>query len=163
MRPCGSAKQLERRRWKALELLDGGLSLNEVGRRIGCAPISVQRWRDAREKHGDDGLKPKPVPGCPPKLTQKQKNRLVKILLKGAIKNGYNTEIWTTARIAEVIFENFGVSYHRDHIGRLMKSLGWSWQKPKKRALERDDQAIEEWKRKEWPRIKKTPRSWAPT
>ena len=163
MRPYGSAEQLERRRWKAMELLEEGLSLNEVGRRLGCAPISVKRWRDDYSKHGEEGLKSKPVPGCPPKLAKKQKNRLVKILLKGAIENGYRTDIWTTSRIADIIYKKFDVIYHRDHIGRLMKSLGWSWQKPQKRALERDEEAIEKWKREKWPRIKKTRRNWAPT
>jgi len=159
MRPYGSAKQLERRRRKAMKLLEEGLSLNEVGRRIGAAPISVKRWRDAWVKKGEDALAPKPVPGRPCKLTQRQKKRLVKILLKGAIKNGYSTDLWTTARLAEVIEEKFGIRYHRDHIGRLMKSLGWSRQKPTKRALERDEEAIKKWKRYKWPRVKKTLRT----
>jgi transposase len=145
-----------------MELLEEGLSLHEVGRRLGCAPISVKRWRDEHIKHGEKGLKSKPVPGRPPKLTKKQKSRLTKILLKGAINSGYNTDIWTTSRIADIIYKKFDVIYHRDHIGRLMKSLGWSWQKPQKRALERDEEAIENWKREKWPQIKKTPRTWAP-
>lgn len=162
MRPFGSPKQLERRRRKAMELLDAGLSLNEVGRKIGCNPSSVMRWRNERNRHGEPGLKPKPVPGRPAKLTKQQKKRLVSLLLKGAMANGYKTELWTTARISEVIELHFGITYHRDHIGRLMASLGWSHQKPEKRALQRDEKAIEEWKRKEWPRIKKTLRGWAP-
>lgn len=163
MRPCGSAKQLEKRRHKAMELVDEGLSFNQAAQRIGCAPSSVMRWWKARKKRGDKGLAPKEVPGRPPKLTAKQKKRLITILLKGALAYGYSTDIWTTARIACVIEENFGVEYHRDHIGRLMKSLGWSWQKPKKRALERDEARIEKWKREHWPRVKKTPKTWAPT
>jgi len=163
MRPYGSAKQLERRRRKAMKLLEEGFSMNEVGRRIGAAPISVKRWRDQRDKNGDQALAPKPVPGRPPKLDPRQKKKLLKILLKGAIRNGYRTELWTTARIVEIIEANFGVKYHRDHIGRLMKSLGWSWQKPERRALERDEEKIEKWKREDWPRIKKTPSGWAPT
>jgi len=163
MRPYGSAKQLEKRRLKAMELLDSGLSLNEVGRRLNCAPISVKRWREARDERGEAGLKPIPVPGRPAKLTPRQKQRLAKILIQGAIKSGYRTDLWTTARIAEIISDRFGVQYHRDHIGRLLKSLGFSWQKPQKRALERDEAAIEKWKREQWPRIKKTPKSWAPT
>jgi transposase len=155
MRPFGSPKQLEKRRHKAMNLVDRGLSLNEVARRIGCNASSVMRWRDERRKHGDEGLKPKPAPGRPTKLTTRQKRRLVSLLLKGALANGYHTELWTTARIAELIERTFGVSYHRDHIGRLMAGLGWSYQKPEKRALERDEEAIEEWKRREWPRIKK--------
>jgi transposase len=146
-----------------MELLDEGLSLNETGRRLGCAPISVKRWRDARAEGGEAALKPQAVPGRPAKLTARQHQRLLKILLKGAIKNGYRTDLWTTARISEVIQKNFGVSYHRDHIGRLMASLGWSCQKPSKRALERDEERIEKWKREDWPRVKKTPRTWAPT
>ena len=163
MRPYGSAKKLEKRRRKAMELLDGGLSLNEAGRRVGAAPISVKRWRDERKRKGDKALAPKPVPGRPAKLTQRQKKKLLKILAKGAIANGYRTDLWTTARIVEVIEGNFGVRYHRDHIGRFMKSLGWTWQKPERRALERNERAIEKWKNEQWPRIKKTPRTWAPT
>ncbi|MCZ7582638.1 MAG: winged helix-turn-helix domain-containing protein, partial [Deltaproteobacteria bacterium] len=66
-------------------------------------------------------------------------------------------------RIADLIEKRFGVSYHRDHIGRLMASLGWSHQKPDRRAKERDNAAIERWTREEWPRVKKTPKIWAPT
>ncbi len=77
--------------------------------------------------------------------------------------HGYATQLWTTARIAEVIWKKFRVRYHRDHIGRLMHGLGWSHQKPQKRALERDEQQIRRFLRKDWPRVKKTPRGWVPT
>jgi transposase len=87
----------------------------------------------------------------------------VKLLLKGPMAHGYRTNLWTTARIAELIEREFGVSYHRDHIGRLMHSLKWSHQKPERRALERDEEAIERWKQQGWPRVKKTPNGWAPT
>lgn len=162
MRPHGSPRSLEQRRRRALRLLDQRLSLNEVARRIGCHASSVMRWRDARERYGDEGVKAKPACGRPPKLKSGERKRLVSLLRKGAMANGYRTDLWTTARIAEVIEENFGVPYHRDHIGRLMASLGWTYQKPEKRALQRDEDAIEKWKRKEWPRVKKTPRGWVP-
>lgn len=162
MRPFGSPKQLEKRRRKAMELLDTGLSLNAVARKIGCNASSVMRWRNKRKKHGVQGLNPKPVPGRPSKLSMHQKERLISLLLKGAISNGYRTELWTTARISELIKHNFGITYHRDHVGRLMASLQWSYQKPEKRALQRNEQAIQEWKRKEWPRIKKTLQGWVP-
>lgn len=87
----------------------------------------------------------------------------MKLLLQGPIAHGYRTNLWTTARIAVLIKREFGVDYHRDHIGRLMHSLNWSHQKPERRALERDEQAIARWKQKDWPRVKKTPRGWAPT
>jgi transposase len=76
---------------------------------------------------------------------------------------GYPTQLWTTARIAEVIKKRFRVVYDRDHVGRLMHRLGWSHQKPQKRALERDEEKIRRFLREEWPRVKKTPVGWVPT
>jgi len=159
----GSADMLEDRRRRALTLWDKGLSLNEVGRRIQCAASSVLRWLRARRRGGPDALRVRFSPGRPWKLDARQRRRLVKLLVKGAQAHGYRTQLWTTARIAELIRREFGVHYHRDHVGRLMHSLNWSPQKPETRAIERDEEAIERWKRKDWPRVKKTPRGWAPT
>ena len=142
----GSADLLEDRRRRALKLLDGGFSLNEVGRRIGCNPSSVMRWRDARRRGGHKALQVRSSPGRPARLGATERRRLVKLLLKGPIAHGYRTNLWTTARIAEVIEREFGVPYHRDHIGRLMHSLTWSHQKPERRAAERNEEAIERWK-----------------
>ena len=134
MRPFGSAKNLEARRRRAIKLLEEGLSLREIARRVGCNASSVMRWRDAVLKGGENALKPKPTPGRPSKLTDKQKKRLADELLKGPLSNGYRTDIWTTQRIADLIEKMFAVKYHRDHIGRLMRSLGWSCQKPDRRG-----------------------------
>jgi transposase len=163
MRPKGSAEVLEDRRRRALKLLTGGLSLNAVARGLGCAASSVMRWRSAFRRRGPEGLKVRAAPGRPPKLTPGQQRRLLRVLLKGAMANGYRTELWTTARIAEVIERTFGVQYHRDHVGRLMHQLEWSHQKPESRALERDEARIAQWKRRQWPRVKKTLRGWGPT
>lgn len=162
-RPKGSADLLEDRRKRALALLDAGHSLHEVGRRIGCGANSVMRWRNARRRGGEEALRVRFSPGRPWKLDEAQRKRLVRLLLKGAQAYGYRTNLWTTARIAELVRSEFGVEYHRDHVGRLMHSLGWSPQKPERRALERNEDEIARWKQKEWPRIKKTPRGWAPT
>lgn len=159
----GSADLLEDRRRRALALLDAGHSLNEVGRRIGCNASSVMRWRDVRRRGGIEALKVRFSPGRPWKLDQAERKRLLRLLLKGSMAYGYRTNLWTTARIAELVEREFGVRYHRDHIGRLMHSLGWSPQKPERRALERDEKEIARWKQKQWPRIKKTPHGWAPT
>ena len=140
MRPRGSAELLEDRRHRALGLLDEGRSLNEVARLLDCAPSSVMRWRDARDR-----------------------KRLVRLLLQGALNHGYTTELWTTARISRLIWKEFRVRYHRDHVGRLLHGLGWTVQKPERRALERDEERIECWKKQTWPGIKKKPRGWAPT
>jgi transposase len=161
-RPKGSPDLLADRRRRALALLKSGLSLNEVARRIKCVASSVMRWRDAWQRRGADALKVGSSPGRPPKLKPAQHLRLVRLLLRGPLAEDHNTNVWTTARIAEMISREFGVSYHRDHVGRLMHSLSWSHQKPEKRAVERDEEAIERWKRKDWPRVKKTPRGWVP-
>ena len=159
----GSADLLEDRRKRALALLDAGESLNEVGRRIGCNASSVMRWRDARRRGGAKALRVRLSPGRPLKLDRAQRRRLVNLLLQGPMMHGYRTNLWTTARIAELIRNQFGIQYHRDHVGRLLHSLNWSPQKPERRALERDENAIERWQQKDWPRIKKTLRGWVPT
>ena len=163
MRPPGSGKVLEARRRRAMALLAEGLSLSEVGRRIGCDASSVMRWRDAVAAGGEEALRPKPVSGRPPKLDARQKQRLLRYLTQGPLAHGYRTDLWTQSRIAALIEDKFCVRYHRDHVGRLLRDLGWSHQKPERRAVERDEEAIERWKLKEWPRVKKTPRGWAPT
>lgn len=159
----GSADLLEDRRRRGLALWDTGLSLNEVGRRIHGAPSSVLRWLRARRRGGPDALRVRFSPGRPLKLGETQRRRLVRLLLRGARAHGYRTPLWTTARIAEVIGRECGVHYHRDHVGRLMHGLNWSPQKPEARAVERDEEAIERCKRKDWPRVKKTLGGWAPT
>ncbi len=163
MRPKGSAAVLEARRYRALRLLDQGRSLNEVARLLECAPSSVMRWRDAREAGGKAALRVRFSPGRPPKLSARGRRRLVQLLRRGARAHGYTTDLWTTARVARVIFRSFRVRYHRAHVGRLLHSLGWSVQKPERRALERNEERIEHWKRETWLRIKKKPRGWAPT
>ena len=162
MRPVGSAAELERRRHRAVVLVRKGFSLNEAARRIGCEASSVMRWWEAYRRGGKKALKSRPTPGRPPRLTDPQKTRLIRYLLEGAMAHGYRTELWTTLRIAEVIQNKFGVHYHRDHVGRLLHALNWTCQKPEKRAIQRDEAAIEAWKRRDWPRIKKTRRGWVP-
>jgi len=163
MRPKGGAAVLEARRRRALKLLKKGLSLNEVARRLGCAPSSVMRWRDAVERDGAEGLKVRASPGRPLKLSAPERVKLQEVLLAGPLASGYHTDLWTTARVASVVRKRFGVRYHPDHVGRLLHQMGWSAQKPERRALERDEAAIERWKKRDWPRVKKTPRGWEPT
>jgi transposase len=121
------------------------------------------RWRRAWRRGGLKALKPKPAPGRPSKLATKQKAQLIPLLAQGAMAHGYRTELWTTLRIAEVIEHHFGVRYHRNHVGKLLHQLHWSPQKPDGRAIERDEEAIEAWKRNVWPAVKKTPRGSRPT
>ena len=162
-RPHGSPESLEERRKRVTTFLKQKLPLREIARRIGCHASSVLRWRDALKQGGKDALKAKPAPGRPPKLTARQKQRLVRLLTQGAMAQGYRTQLWTTQRIAKLIEEKLGVKYHHNHVGKLLHQMGWSHQKPERRALERNDAAIEKWKQTVWPRVKKTPQGWRPT
>lgn len=158
MRPHGSPAELETRRWRAINLLEGGLSIAAVASRLGCSHSSVILWRDTLRRRGPSGLKAKAIPGRPTKLRSAQIERLPALLLRGALGWGYSTDLWTTGRIAQVIEREFRVRFHRAHVGRLLADLGWSSQKPESRALKRDEGAIERWKRYRWTAIKKESR-----
>lgn len=138
-----------------MDLLKSGLSISGVARRMGCSHSSVILWRDAVRRKGQAALKAKPAPGRPTKLTAKQRERLPALLLRGALAWGYSTDLWTTQRIATVIEREFRIRFHRAHVGRLLADIDWSCQKPERRALERDEAAIERWKRYRWTAIKK--------
>jgi transposase len=112
---------------------------------------------------GSRTLEAKPTPGRPPRLSKTQKRRLVTLLAQGAPRAGYPTEFWTLPRVAEVIRQEFGVRYHPAHVWKVLTALGWSCQKPERRAVERDEAAIARWKREEWPRIKKRRSTWRPS
>lgn len=158
MRPLGSPKQLERRRHRAIRLLKEGFAPVEVARKLGVDRRSVRRWRASHEREGEAGLVAKPASGRPPKLGRRARSRLAKLLLKGASASGYPTDLWTCPRVAQLIRREFRVRYHVDHIGRLLRSLGFTPQKPERRARERDEKVIQRWVKNDWPRIKKTPR-----
>jgi len=155
MRPRGSAVELERRRRRAIRLLHAGNSLSAVARMIGAAVSAVWLWRENWKKKGDQGLAARPTPGRPSRLTPRQRQRLPKILAVGAQRYGFANDLWTARRIATVLEREFAVTYHRAHVTRLLAELGWSYQKPERRALERNDGAIVHWKRYRWAEIKK--------
>lgn len=157
MRPQGSPAELERRRRRAVRLLQAGHTLSAVGRMVGAAVSAVWQWRETFRRKGEKGLAARPAPGRPHKLTPRQVRRLPKLLAVGAQAYGYRNDLWTARRIAEVIQREFGVEYHPAHVTRIMADLNWSCQKPERRALERNEAAIDHWKRYRWVEIKKKP------
>ena len=163
MRPQGSARQLERRRPQAIRLLRQRKSVSAIARLLAASKSSIIRWREAYKKHGFVGLPPRPTPGRPPRLSPAEKARLAKYLLKGPLAAGYSTDLWTLRRISTLIEKRFRVSYHPNHVWRLLLGMGWSCQKPERRALQRDEEAIAHWVRAEWPRIKKNRKTWRPS
>ena len=156
MRPKGSSAVLEQRRRHAVALLKQGMKPAAVARVLKVSAVSVGRWRAAMVEGGAKALAAKPVPGRPLKLSVARRQQLAEMLLKGPTHFGFETELWTLDRIAEVIERRFGVSYHPSQVWRILLSLGWSCQKPDCRARERDEQAVERWRRVDWPRIKKS-------
>ena len=162
MRPKGSADRLEYRRQLASQLLDEGKGLSEVARLVKVSPSSVHRWKVMKEEQGAAGLKAKPQPGRPSRLTAGDKARLLDLLVAGPLAAGYDTDLWTCARVADLIVQQFGVPYHPDHVGKLLHSLGFSCQYPEQHARERDEDAIRNWRLVDWPRIKKKPGKKAP-
>jgi transposase len=92
-----------------------------------------------------------------PKLSERQREEVVTELERGPLTHGYPTDMWTLARVAEVIAATTGVSYHPGHVWRILRQMGWSRQRPARRAVERDDEAIARWVAEDWPRVKKTP------
>ena len=157
MRPHGSPEELERRRERALELLEEGLAPVEVAKRVGVDRRSVRRWKAAYRQGGKRALKAQPAPGRPLKLSIADREQLEQILIKGPRAAGYSNELWTCRRVAEVILDRFSIEYHVAHVARLLHALGWSPQKPQRRAVERSEEKIQNWVKQDWPRIKKKP------
>ena len=158
MRPHGDARALEQRRLRAIQVLDDGFGPGEIATRLGVDRRSVHRWLAAYRDHGVEALAPVPVPGRPCKLTAQQRQKLARMLIEGATAFGYPTDLWTSTRVADLIRRRLRVTYHAHHVSRLLRSLGFSPQKPERRARERDEAAIRGWVRAQWPRVKKTPR-----
>jgi len=149
---------LERRRFRALRLLDKGHSEAEVARRVGVHRQSVNRWQQLATASGLESLRRAGRAGRKARLMAAQLGQLEKALQRGPEALGYETNLWTAARVADLIESEFGVTYHPSHVWRLLGQLGWSCQRPASRAIERDEAAIRRWKRVTWPALKKKPK-----
>jgi len=129
---------LERRRLRAAVLLEKGIHEAEVARRVGVHRQSVNRWKQALEKLGRTGLKKAGRAGRKPLVSAAKLRTIEADLERGPQALGYETGLWTTQRVAELIEERFGVRYTAEHVGSLLRRLGWSCQRPIGQALERD-------------------------
>ncbi len=136
----------------------GKLSQASIARQLGVSEAAVSQWQHQLNKGGVRALHLKQASGRPAKLSTAQLRPLVRLLKRGAVANGFETERWTQSRIQQLIKRTFQVSYHTNYIGRLMKQLSWSVQKPETRAIERDEDAIRAWLSHDWNRIKKARR-----
>jgi len=148
---------MERRRLQGAKLLAKGCSAPEVARRLGVARQVAYRWQDAWATGGRAALASKGLAGPKPKLTSQQTEQITQALLAGPAAQGYKTALWTLPRVALLIKDLTGVTYHPGHVWRLLGASGFSCQRPERRAVERNEPAIRRWKRVIWPALKKRP------
>jgi transposase len=154
----------EDRRLQAAELFQQGIHQAEVARRLDVSRQTASRWHQRWQADGTDGLRSAGPPGRTPNLSVAQLDTVEQALLQGAKAHGCGTDLWTLGRIAEVIWRTTGVRHHPAHVWKLLRHrLGWSLQRPARRAQERDEQAIRQWVARDWPRIKKTPGAARPS
>jgi transposase len=145
----------EGRRLRAFELKEQGWKQTDIANALGVTEGAVSQWMKRAQEEGVEGLRHKPPPGATPRLSDQERARLPEILEQGASAHGFRGEVWTCERVAIVIRREFGVSYHPAHVSRIVRGLGFSLQKPARRADQRDEEAIDNWKEKKWPSLKK--------
>ena len=148
----------EWRRLRALHLKQNGWSQRDIADALGISEETVSRWLALARDGGVQALQTRSRPGCPPKLSSAQKHLIPEFLWHGPEAYGFRGAVWTCARVARVIKEEFGVHYHKDHVGRLLKELGWTPQAPITRALQRDEEAIKCWRDNVWPELQRRAR-----
>lgn len=141
---------------EAAILFAQNISNAEISRRLHVSYQSISAWKQAWRRHGVDGLNIG-TPGQKARLNDAQWQEIVRNLLLGPAAHGYDTQLWTLERIADLIEKKTGVSYNPNYVWELLHRHGWSCQKPERRAKERDEEAIATWKTQRWVQIKRGP------
>jgi transposase len=147
----------EERRKQAWKLKEEGWQQKDIAKALGVSEGAVSQWVKRGREGGVGALKAHPPKGMTPRLTPEQKAQIPGLLAKGAEAYGFRGDVWTASRVAKVIERTFGVRYHRDHVGRLLREADWRRQQPIERATQRDEAAIKQWYDERWPQIKKKP------
>src|SRR5262245_1924667 len=148
----------EWRRMQALRLKQLGWKQRDIATALGASESAVSAWLAAAVEGGPEALRSRASSGRPARLSDAQLRLLPDFLWHGAEAYGFRGEVWTCGRVAEVIEEEFGVRYHKGHVSRLLKALGWTPQVPITRAIRRDEEAIERWRRDVWPALRRRAR-----
>jgi transposase len=141
-----------------LHLKQQGWFQRDIADALAVSEETVSRWLARARDDGPEALRARPRPGHPPKLSPEQKRLIPEFLWHGAEAYGFRGEVWTCARIARVIAEEFGVRYHKDHVSRLLRELRWTPQVPIRRARQRDEEAIRRWRDAAWPELRRRAR-----
>lgn len=145
----------EWRRLRAWELKQQGWLQCDIAEALDVSKGAVSQWIATAEVSGVEGLRSHTSPGHPAKLTASQKCQIPDFLWHGAEAYGFRGEVWTCSRVAQVIEWEFGIRYHRNHVSRLLKDLGWTPQIPITRAVQRDEAAIARWRIEVWPELRR--------
>jgi transposase len=144
----------EWRRLQALTLKRQGWLHRDIAAALGVSEVSVSHWLSRARDSGPAALLARPAPGPAPKLSELQQARIPEFLWHGPEAYGFRGRVWTRARVARVIEEEFGVRYHPGHVSRLLRDLGWTPQMPIRRASQRDESAIQRWREATWPELR---------
>ena len=143
----------EWRRLRAWALHEQGWTGQAIAEALGVTPGAVSQWLKRARVGGVAALHHRLPPGATPKLTAEQRAHLPTLLAYGPEAYGFRGEVWTTKRVAAMIQQEFHVRYHPAHMSRLLRAIGWSVQKPRTRASQRDEAAIEQWVTERWPAL----------
>lgn len=147
---------MEERRLEGGRLLqEGKLSQAEIARQVGVSRTTVSDWAKIVKAKGIRALRKKKAPGSESKLSKSQKGKLKRMLDRGAVACGFPTDRWTLERVRQLIEREFEVSYHPNYLNRLLRSLGFSPQRPLPQAIEQEKELVEAWLEQDWSRIKK--------
>ncbi len=149
----------EERRKRAWDLKEQGWQQKQIAVALGVSEGAVSQWLKGGREGGVDALQAHPPKGMTPRLSPEDKAQIPALLARGAEAYGFGGDVWTASRVADVIFRTFGVRYHRDHVGRLLREAGWSRQQPLERATQRNEGAIKAWYDTRWPALKKKPKT----
>jgi transposase len=138
---------------RAVLLKRQGWYQRDIAEALDVSEVTISRWLMRARQGGADALRAHPPPGPPPRLTPAQERLIPDFLWHGPEAYGFRGEVWTCARIARVSEEEFGVRYPKGHVSRLLRKLGWTPQVPVRRAIQRDEAAIERWRIEVWPEL----------
>jgi len=151
-----SPEAKEYRRFVAWQMHQQGIKHSQIAQTLGVTQGAVSQWMKAAKEGGLEALKNHPPPGANPRLSQEDKQRLIALLHQGAEAFGFVGNLWTRPRVQKLIKDEFGVSYHVSYLSALLRQLGFTRQKPKKKARQQDEQALETWQQERWPALKKS-------
>lgn len=145
----------EKRRFHAVRLESKGWKQKDIAIALDVSKGAVSQWLKAFKKEGKEILQSHNHTGRPPGLADKEKQTIPDILSHGAEAYGFHGDVWTCSRVRKIIEIEFGISYHKSHVARLLKELKWTPQQPIERATQRDEEAIVYWRKYIWSDMKK--------